>query len=92
MAVRRVRGVILDWCGIDDWRVSVLAMMVPAIWLEFSGRSGTWWLDGLGLVGGATGAALVWAGLRGSRPDWIDDGWNQRILPAQRPHASHRRR
>jgi hypothetical protein len=49
-------------------------MVVPAAWLEFSGGSGAWWLDGLRLVVGATGIALVWAGLTGSRPDWIDDG------------------
>jgi nitrate/nitrite transporter NarK len=75
MAVRRARGVILRLVRHRRPAILVgLAMVVPAVWLEFSGRSDTWWLDGLGLVVGATGAALVWAGLTGTRPDWIDDG------------------
>jgi hypothetical protein len=49
-------------------------MVAPAAWLEASGRPAAWWLDGLGLVVGATGVALVWAGLTGAKPDWIDEG------------------
>ena len=32
----------------------------------------SWVTDGLGLIVGATGAALVLTGLAGRRPDWID--------------------
>ena len=49
------------------------ALVLPALWLEFGGRYDDWWVDGLSLVLGATGAALVWTGLVGARPDWIDD-------------------
>jgi hypothetical protein len=48
------------------------ALAGPAAWLEVRGGSGLWWLDGLGLLLGATGAALIWTGLTGPRPDWID--------------------
>lgn len=33
----------------------------------------TWATDGLALVLGGTGAALLLAGLGGRRPDWIDE-------------------
>ena len=49
------------------------ALAGPAAWLEFTG-SGAGWVDGVGLLLGATGAALIWAGLTGPRPDWMDDG------------------
>jgi hypothetical protein len=49
------------------------ALVAPAVWLESTGRSGVWWLDGLGLIAGATGAALIWAGITGPKPDWIDE-------------------
>jgi hypothetical protein len=75
MVVRRVRGAILRL--VRRRRRSVAAggaMMAPAVWLEVSGRSVPWWVDGLALVVGATGAALLWTGLTGTRPDWIDEG------------------
>ena len=50
-----------------------LALAVPAAWLEFSGRFGSWWVEGLALVVGATGAAIFWTGLTGAAPDWVDD-------------------
>jgi hypothetical protein len=31
-----------------------------------------WWVEGVGVVLGGTGAALIWAGLRGPQADWID--------------------
>ena len=46
-------------------------LVVPAAWLELTGR----WrvvVDGLSLVLGATGAAILWTGLTGALPDWID--------------------
>ena len=50
-----------------------LALIAPAAWIEFGdfGR-GAWWIQGLGLVLGATGVALVWTGLSGGKPDWHD--------------------
>ena len=50
-----------------------LLLLAPAAWLFFGDYA---WetpvTDGLQLVLGATGAALLFAGLGGRRPDWID--------------------
>jgi hypothetical protein len=48
------------------------ALLAPAAWLEFGSRYDAWWVDGLALVAGATGASLLWAAITGARPDWID--------------------
>jgi len=73
MALRRVRGVLLRLVRRRPIAIAVgVTLAAPAAWLEFSGRSGAWWLDGLGLLLAATGAALIWTGLTGPRPDWID--------------------
>ena len=48
------------------------ALAFPAFWIEISGRSRHWWVDGLSLIACATGTALFWTGLTGIRPDWID--------------------
>jgi polyferredoxin len=48
-------------------------LLAPAIWLwagDYRWESAL--TDGLGLVLGATGVALLFAGLGGRRPDWID--------------------
>ena len=50
------------------------ALTVPAGWIEFSGRYDAWWMEGLALVVGATGLAILWTGLTGVSPDWVDDG------------------
>jgi hypothetical protein len=50
-----------------------LALVAPAAWIEFAGRVDAWWAQGLALVIGATGLAVLWTGLTGTRPDWIDD-------------------
>jgi len=77
MALRRARGAILRIVRRRPLAIAVGAALAgPAVWLEFSGRSGTWWLDGLGLVVGATGVALLWAGLTGARPDWVEERKN----------------
>jgi hypothetical protein len=47
-------------------------MAAPAAWLELVARPDVWWLDGLALLLGATGVALVWTGLTGPRPDWTE--------------------
>jgi hypothetical protein len=53
--------------------VTGLTLLAPALWL-FVGDY-VWETpitDGLQLVLGATGAALLLAGIGGRRPDWID--------------------
>ena len=50
-----------------------LALLLPSAALaagDFPWES--WLTDGLGLVGLATGAALILVALGGRRPDWID--------------------
>jgi len=47
------------------------ALVVPAVWVEVRGTD-AWWADGLSLVLGATGVALLWTGLFGLRPDWVE--------------------
>ena len=47
-------------------------LAVPAAWVEFFARDVSWWLQGLALVAGATAVALIWTGLTGAKPDWID--------------------
>ena len=49
-----------------------LALAVPAVWAEFFSSYEAWWIDGLALVAGATGVALLWTGVTGVVPDWID--------------------
>jgi hypothetical protein len=72
MALRRARGLLLRLV-----RRRVLAVIVgivvaaPAAWLKLSGVD-AWWVDGAALVLGATGIALVWSGITGARPDWVD--------------------
>jgi nitrate/nitrite transporter NarK len=50
-----------------------LILLVPALWLRFADyRWETPISDALGLIVGATGAAILFAGIGGRRPDWID--------------------
>ena len=73
MALRRARGFVLRLVRRRATAVAVgLALAAPSAWVEFSGRYGSWW-DGLALVVGATGLAILWTGLTGAAPDWIDD-------------------
>jgi hypothetical protein len=48
-------------------------LVAPAVWLEFGSSNAGWWVDGLSLVLGATGTAVLWTGLTGVRPDWVDE-------------------
>ena len=74
ISLRRVRGGVLRLIRRRAFAIAVgLALLIPSVWLEFSGRSSAWWVGGVALVAGATGAALVWTGLMGARPDWIDE-------------------
>ena len=74
MAVQRARGAILRLVRRRPAAIAAgLALAVPAAWLELSARYDAWWVSGLSLVAGATGAALIWAGLTGTQPDWIEE-------------------
>jgi hypothetical protein len=48
-----------------------LSLLIPAVWLlvqDFPWETSI--TDGLGLIIGATGAAFLFAGVGGRRPDW----------------------
>jgi hypothetical protein len=73
MAFRRARGAILRL--VRRRRLAILvgvSLVIPAAWIQLSGRYDAWWVDGLSLVLGATGIAIVWTGVTGACPDWID--------------------
>jgi hypothetical protein len=72
--LRRARGLLLRFVRRRALAIVVgLALATPAAWIELSGRFDAWWIEGLALVVGATGAALAWTGLTGVPPDWIDE-------------------
>jgi hypothetical protein len=74
MALRRARGSILRLVRRRPLAMAVgLALALPAGWIEFSGRAGAWWMEGLALVVLATGLAVFWTGMTGPSPDWIDE-------------------
>ena len=71
--LRRARGAVLRVVRRRTLSVVLgLIFVVPAAWVEFFGRFDAWWIEGLSLVVGAVGVALLWNGLTGTRPDWID--------------------
>ena len=73
MTWRRLRGLILRLARRRTAAVIVgVALAAPAAWIEFSGRYDSWWVNGLGMVAGATGVALLWIGISGANPDWIE--------------------
>jgi len=47
-------------------------LIAPAAWIELRGTFDAWWIEGASLVAGATGVALLWNGVTGTRPDWIE--------------------
>jgi hypothetical protein len=62
LAFRRVTAVVAG-----------LALVLPSAWLivgDFRWESGV--TDGLALICGATGVALLFIGLGGRSPDWVD--------------------
>ena len=72
--IRRARGVLLR-VAVSRTRALVLGLLLlaPAAVIAVGDYGWESWLtDGLGLIGGATGAALVVTGLAGRQPDWID--------------------
>jgi hypothetical protein len=75
MGLGRARGAVLRLVRRRRAAVALGALMVaPTAWLQSSGAAPAWWIEGLAFVLGATGAAVIWAGLTGARPDWIDPG------------------
>jgi hypothetical protein len=48
-------------------------LIVPAAWIQVTGRPDAWWAQGLSLIAGASGLALAWTGITGVAPDWIDE-------------------
>ena len=73
MALRRLRGMVLRLVRQRGLAMTIgLVLAVPAAYVEFSGRAGAWWMEGLALVIGATGLAIFWTGLTGASPDWVD--------------------
>jgi hypothetical protein len=71
--IPRTRGVVLRL--VRRRRLAIVvgaALVVPAAWVEFSGRFGSWWVEGLALIVGATGVAILWTGLTGISPDWTE--------------------
>jgi len=73
MALRRARGTLLRLIRKRPLAIVVgAALAAPAAWIEFGSRDVAWWVDGLSIVLGATGAALLWTGVTGVKPDWID--------------------
>ena len=74
MSIRRARGAVLRLVRRRLLAiVAGAALTAPAVWIEFFSRYDAWWVDGVALVLGATGVALVWAGCTGARPDWIGE-------------------
>jgi hypothetical protein len=71
--IRRTRGLVLRLVRRRAAAFLVgLALAAPAAWIEWSGRFDAWWVDGLALVLGATGLALMWTAMTGLPPDWIE--------------------
>jgi hypothetical protein len=71
--LRRGRGWLLRFVRRRPLAVATgLALLAPAVWIEFASAADSWWISGLALVFGATGAALVWTGVAGLPPDFID--------------------
>jgi len=83
MVVRRARGLLLRFVRRRVLAVVVgLALAAPALWSELGAHTESPWLQGLSMIVAATGAAILWTGLAGVKPDWIDKS-------EVSPHKSH---
>jgi len=47
-------------------------LAAPAFAVEFFAHNVAWWIQGISLIAGATGLALLWTGLTGVPPDWVE--------------------
>jgi len=73
MSLRRIRGALLRFIRRRPAAITVgLLLVLPSAWLELSGRASSWWIEGAALVVGATGLALLWTGITGLSPDWVE--------------------
>jgi hypothetical protein len=73
MRLRRARGLILRLVRRRVPAVLVGSILVAAaVWMETSRRFDVWWLEGIALIAGATGAAILYTGLTGAVPDWTN--------------------
>ena len=72
--LRRGRGLLLRFVRRRLLAAATgLALVVPAAWIEWGGAGeASWWMSGVALVLGATGVALLWTGIAGLPPDYID--------------------
>ena len=72
--MRRARGALIRLAQRrTPALVAGFVLLAPAMTVAVGDyRWESWVTDGLGLIAGATGAALVLAGLAGRRADWID--------------------
>ena len=67
----RARGRVLRLARNRRLAASVgLVFAIPAAWIEWTGRYDAWWIEGIALVVGATGLALLWTAITGVPPDW----------------------
>jgi hypothetical protein len=75
--LKRFRGALLRFVRRRAACAAVgIALIVPAAWIEFAATLSDdvqWWANGLALVVGATGLALLWTAIVGVAPDWIDN-------------------
>ena len=74
MFAKRLRGFLLRLALRRRVAITLgVVLIVPAAWLLVQDLP---WetpvTDGIGLIIGATGAALLFAGLGGRRPDWLE--------------------
>ena len=71
--MRRGRGALLRLVRRRALSMTIgAALAAPAAWVELGTLDVPWWSEGLCLVVGATGLALLWTGLTGPSPDWIE--------------------
>ena len=74
MALRRIRGILLRLTRRRAAAIAVgAAFAAPAVWFKVGTHLDAWWIDGLSLILLATGLALIWTGVTGPSPDWVDD-------------------